>query len=42
MVSMKFVKFLQNLNFAEDSWMTASDLQQNFGHITCSISNKST
>ena len=42
MVSMKFVKFLQNLNFTEDSWMTASDLQQNFGHITCSINNKST
>ena len=32
---------LQNLIFTEDSWATASDFQQYFGHITCSISNKS-
>ena len=28
--------------FTEDSWTTASDFQQHFGHTTCSISNKST
>ena len=33
---------LQNLIFTEDSWATASDFQQHFGHITYSISNKST
>ena len=33
---------LQNLIFTEDSWATASNFQQHFGHITCSISNKST
>ena len=27
--------------FTEDNWTTASDFQQHFGHITCSISNKS-
>ena len=32
---------LQNLNFTEDSWATAFDFQQHFGHM-CSISNKST
>ena len=33
---------LQNLISTEDSWATASDFQQHFGHITCSVSNKST
>ena len=33
---------LQDLNFTENIWANASDFQQNFGHITCSISNKST
>ena len=38
----EFCEVLQNLFFTEDSWTTASDFQQHFGHITCSISNKST
>ena len=33
---------LQNLIFTEDSWATASDFQQHFGYITCSISSKLT
>ena len=33
---------LQNPIFTEDRLATASDVQQHFGHITCSISNKST
>ena len=33
---------LQNLIFEENSWATASNFQQHFWHITCSISNKST
>ena len=33
---------LQNLIFTEDSWATSSDFQLHCGHITCSISNKST
>ena len=33
---------LQNLIFTEDSWTTSSDFQLHCGHITCSISNKST
>ena len=37
-----FVEVLQSVIFAEDSWATASDFQQQFGHMTCSISNKST
>ena len=44
--SMFFVKFLNfyrvSFFFTEFSWATASDFQQHFGHITCSISNKST
>ena len=28
-----------NLNFTEDSWVTASDFQQHFRHVTCSINN---
>ena len=32
----------RNIIFTEDSWVTTSDFQQHFGHITCSISNKST
>ena len=42
MCFVKFVKFYRNLNFTEDSLATASDFQQHFGHITCSINNKST
>ena len=38
----KIWEVLQNLIFIEDSRATASDLQQHFGHIACSISNKST
>ena len=34
-------KVLQSLIFTKDSWATASDFQQHFGHVTCSISNKS-
>ena len=34
---MFFMKFV-----TEDSWTTASDFQQHFGHIASSISNKST
>ena len=33
---------LQDLSFTEDIWANASDFQQHFRHITCSISNKST
>ena len=33
---------LQNLIFTEDSWVKVSNFQQHFGHITYSISNKST
>ena len=33
---------LQNFIFTEDSWATASDFQQRFGHIIYSSSNKST
>ena len=33
---------LQNIILTKDSWATASDFQQDFGHITCSFSNKST
>ena len=32
---------LQNLIFTENSLANASDIQQHFGHITCSVSNKS-
>ena len=35
-------KILQNLIFTKDSWTTASDFQQHFGDIICSVSNKST
>ena len=33
---------LHNLKFTKESWVTASDFQQHLGHITYSVSNKST
>ena len=36
----KIFEVLQKLIFTEDGRATASDFQQHFRHITCSISNK--
>ena len=42
MLFCEMCEVLQNFVFTEDSWATASDFQQYFGLITCSVNNKST